>query len=211
MANKRRLVDYSDSEESEDEMMRPPPGKRQKVSDDKYFDIKLKRETESRLFRSKAKIYEVDVKKFPEDVSPLDFVPKLFDDLVEAIKIQCKVAGDDKIRMTVNHPGLKLGVFVTWRDVSSLTGEIILQEIEKVMQSNDNFKINDGQMRIDVTTCSLPTGAGRKPLHHGLYFESETMRQNKRSIVQINNTDDVMCMARAVVVGKCNADKDDSG
>ena len=212
MANKRRLVDYSDSEESEDEMMRPPHGKRQKVSDDKYFDIKLKRETESRLFRSKAKIYEVDVKKFPEDVSPLEFVPKLFDDLVEAIKIQCKVAGDDKIRMTVNHPGLKLGVFVTWRDVSSLTGEIILQEIEKVMQSNDNFKINDGQMRIDVTTCSLPTGAGRrKPLHHGLYFESETMRQNKRSIVQINNTDDVMCMARAVVVGKCNADKDDSG
>ena len=36
MANKRRLVDYSDSEESEDEMMRSPPGKRQKVSDDKY-------------------------------------------------------------------------------------------------------------------------------------------------------------------------------
>ena len=145
-------------------------------------------------------------------MSPLEFVPKLFDDLVEAIKIQCKVAGDDKIRMTVNHPGLKLGVFVTWRDVSSLTGEIILQEIEKVMQSNDNFKINDGQMRIDVTTCSLPTGAGRrKPLHHGLYFESEAMRKNKQSIVQINNTDDVMCMARAVVVGKCNADKEDSG
>ena len=114
--------------------------------------------------------------------------------------------------MTVNHSGLKLGVFVTWRDVSSLTGEIILQEIEKVMQSNDNFKRNDGQMRIDVTTCKLPTGAGRKPLHHGLYFESETMRQNKRSVVQINITDDVMCMARAVlVVGKCNADKDDSG
>ena len=36
------------------------------------------------------------------------------------------------------------------------------------------------------------------------------MRKNKQSIIQINNTKDVMCMARAVVVGKCNADKEES-
>ena len=36
------------------------------------------------------------------------------------------------------------------------------------------------------------------------------MSINKRSIIQINNTKDVMCMARALVVAKCNADKDDS-
>ena len=36
------------------------------------------------------------------------------------------------------------------------------------------------------------------------------MRKNKQSIIQINNTKDVMCMARAVVVGKYNADKEES-
>ena len=36
------------------------------------------------------------------------------------------------------------------------------------------------------------------------------MSINKRSIIQINNTIDVMCMAGAVVVGKCNADKEKS-
>ena len=36
------------------------------------------------------------------------------------------------------------------------------------------------------------------------------MSINKRSIVQINNTKDVMCMARAVVVGKCNANKEET-
>ena len=36
------------------------------------------------------------------------------------------------------------------------------------------------------------------------------MRKNKQSIIQINNTKDVMCKARAVVVAKCNVDKDDS-
>ena len=35
------------------------------------------------------------------------------------------------------------------------------------------------------------------------------MSINKRSIVQINNTKDVLFMARAVVVAKCNVDKVD--
>ena len=75
-----------------------------------------------------------------------------------------------------------------WRDVSAMTGEAVLQEIMKVLQSNDNFKINDGQITIQVTVVRLPVGRGRKPLHAGLYFESENMRKNKQSIIQINNT-----------------------
>ena len=65
----------------------------------------------------------------------------MFDQLIKDIKRHCEVEGSDKIRMTINHLGLKLGVFITWRDVSSLTGDIITQEIEKVMQSNDKFKV----------------------------------------------------------------------
>ena len=91
-----------------------------------------------------------------------------------------------------------------------MTGEAILQEIEKVQQSDENFWINDGQMTIQVTVVRLPVGSGWKPLYAGLYFESDNMRKNKQSIIQINNTKDVMCMARAVMVGKCNADKEES-
>ena len=65
-------------------------------------------------------------------------------------------------------------------------------------------------MTIQITVVRLPVGSGRKPLHAGLYFESDNMRKNKQSITQINKTKDVMCMARAVVVWKCNADKEDS-
>ena len=50
---------------------------------------------------------------------------------------------NDKMRMTILHPGLKLGVFVPWRDVSAMTGEAVLQEIMKVLQSNENFRTND--------------------------------------------------------------------
>ena len=88
---------------------------------------------------------------------------------------------NDKMGMTILHPGLKLGVFVPGRDVSAITGEAI-QEIMKVLQSNENFRINDGQMTIQVTVVRLTVGSGRKPLHAGLYFESENMSINKRSI-----------------------------
>ena len=95
-------------------------------------------------------------------------------------------------------------------DVTSLTGESLTQEIEKVVQSNEDFKINDGQMSLEVTHTKLPSGSGRKALHHGLYFESRNMRKMKYSSVQINNSKDVMQMARAIMVGKHHADRDNS-
>ena len=103
-----------------------------------------------------------------------------------------------------------MGIFVPSTDVTSLTGKSLTQEIEKVLQSNEDFKINDGQMSLEVTHTKLPSESGRKALHHGLYFESRNMRKMKASIVQINNTKDVMCMARAIVVGKHHADRADS-
>ena len=83
MANKR-VVEYADSEDSEEELSQPPR-KRQRVtySDDEedyedYYSIKPVRQTESSVFRSKANIYEVDIEKFPDDVSPLKFIASLF-------------------------------------------------------------------------------------------------------------------------------------
>ena len=59
---------------------------------------------------------------------------------------------------------------MTWRDVSAMTGESVLEEIMKELQSNENFRINDGQITIQVTVVRLPVGSGGKPLHAGLYF-----------------------------------------
>ena len=216
-----KLVDYSNTESSDDEDdIRPPPRKRRAItmySDDEddedltsYFTIKAVNAKKSRLFRAQGKEFQLNIKTFPDNVSPYQFISRLFDQLVEDIKERCQMESNDKMRMTILHPGLKLGVFVTWRDVSAITGEALLEKIMKVLQSNENFHINDGQMTIQVTVVRLPVGSGRKPLHAGLYFESENMRKNKQSIIQINNNKDVMCMARAVVMGKCNADKEDS-
>ena len=87
MANKR-VVEYADSKDSEEELSQPPR-KRPRINDsndkedyEDYYTIKPVRQTESRVFRSKANIYEVDIEKFPDDVSPLQFIPRLFDDMI---------------------------------------------------------------------------------------------------------------------------------
>ena len=216
-----KLVDYSDTESSDDEdNIRPPPRTRRAMtmySDDEddedltsYFTIKTVNEKKSRIFRAQGKEFQLNIKTFPDNVSPYKFISRLFDQLIEDIKERCQMESNDKMWMTMLHHGLKLGVFVPWRDVSAVTVEAVLEEIMKVLQSNENFRINDGQMTIQVTVVRLPVGSGSKPLHAGLYFESDSMSINKRSIVQINNIKDVMCMARAVVVAKCNVNKEES-
>ena len=157
-----KLVNYSDTESSDDEDdIRPPPRKRRArtmYSDDEddedltsYYTIKAVNEKKSRLFRAQGKEFQLNIKTFPNNVLPYQFISRLFDQLVEDIKERCQMESNDKMRMTILHPGLKLGVFVTWRDVSAMTGEAVLEEIMKVLQSNENFRINDGQMTIQVS------------------------------------------------------------
>ena len=154
-------MDYSDTKSSDDEdNIRPPPRKRRPMaiysdtesSDDEddedltsYYSIKTVNEKKYRIFRAQAKEFQLNIKTFPDNVSPYQFIPRLFDRLVEDIKEQCQMEFNDKMRMTILHPGLKLGVFVPWRDVSAMTGEPIHQEIMKVFQSNENFRINVGR------------------------------------------------------------------
>ena len=170
---RRRLVDYSDTESSDDRRPMVIYSDTESSDDEEdenltYYSIKTVNEKKSRLFRAQGKEFQLNIKTFPDNVSPYQFISRLFDRLVEDIKERCQMESNDKMRMTILHPGLKLGVFVPWRDVSAMTGETILQEIEKVQQSNENFKINDGQMTIQVTVVRLPVGSGRKPLHAGL-------------------------------------------
>ena len=136
-----------------------------------YFAIKTVNEKKSRLFLAQVKEFLFNIKTFPDNVLHLQFIPRLFDRLVEDIKERCQMESNDKMCMTISYPGLKLGVFVTWRDVSAIIEEAVLQEIMKVIQSNENFRIDDGQMTTQVTEVRLPVGSGRKPLHAGLYFE----------------------------------------
>ena len=114
---KLKLMDYSDrvSEDDED-TIRPPARKRRAMtiySDEEdeedlssYFAIKTVNDKKSRLFRAQGKEFLLNIKVFPDNGLSLQFIPRLFDQLVEEIKERCQMESNDKMRMNILHPGL---------------------------------------------------------------------------------------------------------
>ena len=51
-----------------------------------YYTIKAVNEKKSRLFRAQGQEFQLNIKTFPDNVSPYQFISRLFDQLVEDIK-----------------------------------------------------------------------------------------------------------------------------
>ena len=217
----RRLVPYSDSSSSEDEIQpkrlslkvkekKKEEQKKEKKKEEKeenvdqYFEIKPRFERRSRKFKTQSQVYDVTFQRYNQ---PFTFTPTLFEAVVQQMKRQCNAQPRDKIRISMTHPKLSFGIHVPFDNASQITGERLLDEIEKVAQSNHDFKIHDGQMQAEITHISMPEGSARTNRHYGSYAGVSNMTRLKRSIIQIRNDKDSMCLARAVVVGMHHANK----
>ena len=84
-----------------------------------------------------------------------------------------------------------------------LTTEHILAKFEQVIQSNQEFRLND-TVEINVIHVSMPIG-GKRSKRSEVNLEKHL--EKKRTIVRIRN-DDNLCMARALVVAKAKLDSD---
>ena len=84
-----------------------------------------------------------------------------------------------------------------------LTSERILAEIERVVQSNQEFRLDDS-VSVNIVHVEMPrggTGKKRREINLDKYLT------NKRSIVRIQNTDGI-CLARALVVAIAKLEND---
>ena len=158
--------------ESEDEDL--PPPKLIKTEDKalpsrdivrQYYHIEETKKRKSVLFRTDANTYKVSFKKLDIENQPANFVFTLFNDIYEQLKEKCQAKNSDKIRISIYHPSLDLGIFVPYANVSDIKGSMLLDEIQKVMQSNSELNLEDGQMTFEVTHTVPPMGSGRVPFH----------------------------------------------
>ena len=125
----------------------------------------------------------------------------MFDRIVDALKERSDIKADDMIWVTVSHPRLDMPICCPFMRAEALTGENIVGEIERVMQSNTDCDISDGDMSVEFTHTVLPSGSGK--VKQAEYDNTESMRKNKKSIVRIQNATDSACLARSIVVGMC--------
>ena len=126
---------------------------------------------------------------------------KIFHHLLEDVTEG--MAPNDKIRFILRSEQLDTPISLPFMTVEQLTTERVYSQIERVIQSNQEFRLNDTVI-IDINHVVAPEGSGRSKR---TIFNIRDHLKQKKSIVCINNTDD-LCLARALAVAIARIEKD---
>ena len=123
----------------------------------------------SRKFRTESHVFTASFKRF-EDLPPHQ-LDALFDDVTQQIKQKLNADPSDMIRLSINHPSLDMGIHIPFMCAEQLEGTVLLDQMEKVLQSNTEFKLNDGLLRMDITYTKPPCVLSPKPLRlHQIHY-----------------------------------------
>ena len=211
------LGDWSDSED--DEIIRnivendqSGRGEKRKSDDDEddeeedFYIMESVKQIKSKKFRMTAKDYTI---RFNNIVSDLDLIEShqrtqtIFEHLLN--NVTKEMNDQDKVRFVLRSEQLDTPISIPFMPVAQLTPERVFSQIERVVQSNRDFGLNDTVV-VDIVHVEAPQGSGRK---RRTILNIKEFLHNKRSIITIKNNDD-LCLARALVVAIAKIEKDPS-
>lgn len=111
---------------------------------------------------------------------------------------------NDLVRFSVQCPELDFPISLPFVKSKDLTAERLLAEIERLLQSYEQFVL-DETLEIELVHVSLPDGGvGRS----GNFVDLDRLIKEKRSLIRIQN-DDNLCCARALITAKTRIDGHD--
>jgi len=149
-----------------------------------------------RRFNTTAETYPLNFQNTEHADNFHDQLPAIFDHAIERI-----IEGTnetDYIGAELIHPDLHAPVLIPFRHPDEIQGSQLLHILERVLQSNEHLNINDYQLKVRIVKVSPPCGKG---YHSRQCTNLDKLREIKKSIVRITNTDD-LCLARAITVAK---------
>ena len=104
---------------------------------------------------------------------------------------------NDQVRFILRSEQLETPISIPFLPVERLTTERVFSQIERVIQSNQEFRLND-TVTIDINHVKTPQGRGKSKVKRTTLNILEHLKE-KKSIIRINNNDD-FCLARALAV-----------
>ena len=122
-----------------------------------------------------------------------DRLHEIFESLLDSITRD--IPEHDQVRFVLHSPQLEKPISLPFMALSRLTTERVLAQIERVIQSNHEFRLIDS-VEVNLVHVEMPNG-GRGSKRFEINLEKHLI--NKKSIVRIQNKDD-LCLARALVV-----------
>ena len=188
-AKKRALNDSNDS----------APSKRVKNKfDKKHFSWELVKEMRNKRFDAQELLYDL---KFDKDLrggvgNILNAMGEMLETFLQEIKSQMQTR--DFVRLVIISPELREAIGLPWAMVQDLDVEAILELIEKVLQSNQQFYLHSG-VRIVVRHVKNPKGGKGGAAHKIL--DNDAFCAAKRGIIRVKNKNDELCFAKAIIKG----------
>ena len=168
------------------------------------FYVESVRQVYTKKFRTNATSYRVRFSNVFADVE----ITSLHEQLQEMFQqVLDETVGDvppqDQVRFLLHSNQLDKPIHFPFMSAGRLTTEHILAKFEQVIQSNQEFRLND-TVEINVIHVSMPIG-GKRSKRTEVNLEKHL--EKKKTIIRIRN-DDELCMARALVVAKAKLDDD---
>ena len=171
-----------------------------------YYQIKPIREHHSQKFNMTAKNYGVRFNNLLDDVNLLESKNRtygIFDHLIK--DVTQGMNSTDQVRFVLSSNQLQTPIALPFCSLDELTTEKVLSHVEKVVQSNEEFRLNT-TVNIDVIRVEMPQGSGRSKVKRYIVNIRDYLKK-KGSVITINNSDN-LCLARALVVSIARMEKD---
>ena len=173
------------------------------LPEENFYVIENVKQIKSKKFRMTATDYTI---RFNNTVSDLDLIEsyeriqEIFERLLN--DITTGMNEKDQVRFVLRSTQLDTPISLPFMSLLQLTPEHIFSQIERVIQSNTDFRLNDTVM-VDIVHVEAPQGSGRKRTH----VDIQEFLHKKRTVITIQNNDD-LCLARALVTAIAKIEKD---
>ena len=200
----------SNTEEDELEFEQTGRGKKRKAENQNveqeqdYYQIKPIREHHSQKFNMTAKNYGVHFNNVLDNVDLLESRKRtygIFDHLIKDVTEGMNPY--DQVRFVLSSNQLQTPIAIPFCSLEELTTEKVLSHVEKVVQSNEEFRLNT-TVNIDVIRVEMPHGSGR---YKRTTLNIRDYLRKKKCVIPINNKDN-LCLARALVVSIARIEND---
>ena len=169
-----------------------------------YYHIESRKKYYSKKFGMTATDHRVRFNNVLDDFDLLESYEstlKIFHHLLE--EVTEGMTPNDKVRFILRSDQLDTPISLPFLPVEQLTTERVFSQIERVIQSNQDFRLND-TVTIDINHVKAPEGSGRSKR---TTLKIRDHLKEKKSIICINNNDD-FCLARALAVSIARIEND---
>ncbi|KAK3107046.1 hypothetical protein FSP39_005868 [Pinctada imbricata] len=167
------------------------------IQNRKFIMTKVKEKFVAK-FNGRETIYDISLAKDVIGMRWEDALVQIYFILEECIKKATEgLHPEDKIRIYIDQDHFETPIVIHLRSISSLTANDIMAEIEKVLQSKMDLRLNSS-FQLQIATLKVPRGGGRSKL-------MKDAVDQKKSLICIRNKDS-LCLARSILVAKAYFD-----